>query len=80
MTTLAERVTRDKGGDWFGSYGEIAATGAPVTDRSLVVRDQPDGSIFVWSKDGGDGKAERNRICQERLRAKRRALASGGAE
>jgi hypothetical protein len=76
--TLAERVTRDKGGDWFGGYGEIPATGAPATDRSLVVRDRRDGGLFVWSKTGGDGKAERNRICRERYRAKRRTATTGG--
>ncbi len=79
MMTLAERVTRAKGGDWHGTYGEIPATGAPATDRSLVVRDQRDGGLFVWSKTGGDGKAERKRICKERYRANRRAPASGGA-
>jgi hypothetical protein len=78
MMTLAERVTRDKGGHWHGTYGEIPATGAPATDRSLVVRDSRDGGLFVWSKTGGDGKAERKQICRERFRAKRRAATTGG--
>ncbi len=80
MKTLAERVTGDKGGDWLGTYGEIPATGAPANDRSLVVRDHREGGIVVWSKAGGNGKAERNRISRERRRANRRALASGGVK
>ena len=45
--SLAEKITRARGGDWHGNQGSVAGPGHKPRDRSMSIRDGgPDGVLL----------------------------------
>jgi hypothetical protein len=67
--SLAERITRALGGDWYGSYGLIPGPGHSPKDRSVSVRphcSDPD-DVVIHSFAGDDDLAIKNELRRQGL-------------
>jgi hypothetical protein len=80
MMTLAEKLTRENGGDWRGTFGEIADVERGPDDRSIILTDRADGSITVFLTHGGNSGAVRAKLVEARRRRLRALFAARKAD
>lgn len=75
--SLAQRITKEFGGNWHGHFGMIPSPGHSAKDRSTRVRDGESGDVVFDSFNGADWREIKDEC---RRRGLLPARANGGAE
>jgi hypothetical protein len=77
--TLAQRITRAKGGDWTGKQGLIPGPGHSAKDRSMAIADNASNDdVVCYSFAGDDPLAFKDTLRAEGLLPTRSSAAEGG--